>query len=91
MLFAQAIELAYPLIDTVTRVLPDDTVSLGLYDRFNLVTDIPKPNYQPDLCKVEQRAYLYSAPGLQIAIASSSACFVVLIKSSDFSSTFPTG
>jgi hypothetical protein len=38
----QVDELAYPLIDTVTRVLPDDTVSLGLDDRFNLVADIPE-------------------------------------------------
>lgn len=85
----------YPLINPMSGVLSDNVVPLGLHDRLDLVSDIPKTpehiSHLPQQLPSQTKAHLYSAPGLQIAIASSSDCFVVLIKSREASSTFPTG
>lgn len=51
-------EIAYPLIDSMSRVLPDDTVSLGLDDRFNLVTDIPEPTISQRAINIPEFAHL---------------------------------
>lgn len=69
----------------MSSVLPDDAEAPRLHHRLYLVPDVSEQtqfNFHGNQAAV-RTAYLYSAPGLHIAIASSSACFVTWISFSE--------